>query len=754
MALAAATASAQPVVVSEEIELSAPVARESAGWDDAPAVASDGTDYLVVWRNGFSNDDDLLATRVGGDGGLIEPLALPIAVGDGDEALAGLAWGADAYFAVWTHPAGKRVARISRQGVAAAPIELFAEGAPEGIACGATECLVLLRRDASLHATRIRPDGVVLDPFGFEVADGAVDSPAVARSGDGYLVVWAQAGEVRGARVTPAAEVLDAIPFTIAALSGPAPAYTAITTDGAAFLAAWQDGGTIFGARVGGDGAVLDAPALALADEVSAPALVHDGVSWIMMFTTVSAELQIRATRVFADGMVVPSASPLSTATVNGSGDPRRERPEVAFNGTDVLVVWPARDPEDELALAIDAARAGADLTPRDDPPILVSTVVNATLFPAVAYGGGVYLVAWSGNEREWAGDVFASRVGRDGAVLDTPALVLSDPVEADFVPSVAFDGHDFVVVWSHGYARVTPSGEVLVRSVLFGVGAGQLVPACNGDGRCLASWRTVSNAGEAEGHLLVIDAEGPAEGPVVLPLGAADDPPRLAWDGVGFLAAWSDGDALRTARFAVDGTLETPAATVTTREGLGAVGGLACAEGRCVAVWAEGTPPTFITAVDVAAGAPGGEPIAVAAAMAESVRAGVLHDGTRFLVMWSEHVASLSRASAVYLDDGRMVFDLVPNARMLWSLGGASDGAGRTVAVYDRLDRSPGRGTLRAYARTIASTLPDGGIAEDSGGDGCGCRAGGRGTGGAAIVLLVALALAIPLSYTRNPRT
>jgi hypothetical protein len=62
---------------------------------------------------------------------------------------------------------------------------------------------------------------------------------------------------------------------------------------------------------------------------------------------------------------------------------------------------------------------------------------------PALAVGGDTALVAWEG------GDIFGRRIRSDGTLLDTPhGIVISGAPEKQFRASVAWDGTDWVVAY------------------------------------------------------------------------------------------------------------------------------------------------------------------------------------------------------------------------------------------------------------------------------------------------------------------
>ncbi len=91
---------------------------------------------------------------------------------------------------------------------------------------------------------------------------------------------------------------------------------------------------------------------------------------------------------------------------------------------------------------------------------------------PAVAYGDGVFLVAWKDKRGGSDYDIFCTRIDANGKVLDKTGIVVSSAVRDQINPAVAWNGTYFLVAWTdkrasdglpHIYgARVTSSGQVL----------------------------------------------------------------------------------------------------------------------------------------------------------------------------------------------------------------------------------------------------------------------------------------------------
>lgn len=177
--------------------------------------------------------------------------------------------------------------------------------------------------------------------------------------------------------------------------------------------------------------------------------------------------------------------------------------PDVASDGDGWLAVW-TRYLGGVEAVRVSAAGVAGPL---------VGVGASWTYFPMVAFGGGVYLVAWPAGER-----ILAARLSPAGALLDaTPIELASHPGFLE-VGGVAWDGTRFLVVWIQSSdpagagpiydvhaARVTPDGApldgppagggILVNGL---PSVGKLSPtvASVGDGFLVAWWIDGFDAG------------------------------------------------------------------------------------------------------------------------------------------------------------------------------------------------------------------------------------------------------------------
>src|SRR3990172_2094154 len=127
---------------------------------EAPDVAWDGEDFLVVWSARQLTGIDLFAIRVGPYGDPVDGRPWPVSSSPGNQRRPSIAWDGASHLVVW-----------------------------EDDRAGPTK----------IYATLVTPRGDVIDPKGFAVAESryAQSAPVVAWTGTGFFVVWSE--EVGGA---------------------------------------------------------------------------------------------------------------------------------------------------------------------------------------------------------------------------------------------------------------------------------------------------------------------------------------------------------------------------------------------------------------------------------------------------------------------------------------------------------------------------------------------------------------------------
>ena len=124
-----------------------------------------------------------------------------------------------------------------------------------------------------------------------------------------------------------------------------------------------------------------------------------------------------------------------------------------AFDGTNYFVVW-----EDDHGRVGEGDVYGARISSAgsvlDRPPIRISTARESQVDPQVAFDGENFLVVWSDDRlkpdpEDPQDDVFGARVSRAGVVLDPDGIPISTAEGQQLDPSLAFDGSRFLVVWT-----------------------------------------------------------------------------------------------------------------------------------------------------------------------------------------------------------------------------------------------------------------------------------------------------------------
>jgi hypothetical protein len=283
-----------------------------------PAVAWDGTDFLVVWADGrreTGSNGGIFGARISVTGEILDGTGFRISPPSGVAHDLAVAWGGSTFLVTW-------------------------EGVDSNY-------------KYDIFAARVGPDGEVFDPDGIRVSTARQDEtePAVAWDGSNFLVAWTFHGhngigfdkDILGARVSPQGQVLDASPLSIWTASGSQKS-PHVASNGAESLVVWQDprsgGNHVQGTRIGQDGSILDPAGLDISADAPGseilPNVASDGRDFLVAWQDLRADDgDIYASRVTSDGEVLdPGGVPVAT------GSPRDGTVVVAWDGSNFVAAW------------------------------------------------------------------------------------------------------------------------------------------------------------------------------------------------------------------------------------------------------------------------------------------------------------------------------------------------------------------------------------------------------------------------------
>jgi hypothetical protein len=343
--------------------------------EEDPVPSWNGSRFLVVWQSTRRGPSDIFGTWVGADGEVDPTDGFPISQGPSDGLFPDVAWGGDSHLVVWQD--------------------------------------LRSRRNWQIYGARVRPDGTVLDPDGLAVGAGSGNRrhPRVAWSGQGFFAAWMQerpgAGwDIVATRIAPDGRVLDPEGIVVAGGSGHQ-TRAAVAWTGRTFVVAWMDerrGDTdLFAARVDDEGRVLDPDGIAVstaAGEQGFPAVGASASSngeavIVWVDKRGGGPFQLYGAALAPDGRVVqPDGVALSTA-------PRLHMfPAAACRGTECLIVWEEEQPSGgqmtkitDITRDVRAVRwTGGSIAPA---AFTVEPDAKGNHFATVSAGVSGYLVAW-----------------------------------------------------------------------------------------------------------------------------------------------------------------------------------------------------------------------------------------------------------------------------------------------------------------------------------------------------------------------
>ena len=543
------------------------------GWQDKPALASDGTGFFVVWDDQRepppNNYRHVYGARISNDGSVLDPSGIPIAVDTNEQFEPAIAWNGASYLVSWTDTRSLQTedvyaARVSASGEVLSEAPIAAGGLNEDgsrLASDGTNTLAVWTT-APISGGPADVYGVLLDADGNPIGSPTPISAAprdqkyltVAWAADDYLVAWTdyrndpEWGDIYGARLSREGAVLDPSGLAVAA----APEFqslAAVAWDGSNFMAAWGDGrfrngGDIFAARVTEQGQVLDPNGIVVTfvlNEQRDPAVAWNGSTDLALW---SDERNPSDPDVFG-ARLTPSGSMLDGSGFAVSTATRTQgQPAVAWNGSLYLVAWSDDRNDTPSVEDIYVARVTADGTVLDPDGIQVTSDPGIEGQPAVTWDGAHFLVVWSSSTAEPDVDIDGARIDPDGTVLDPGGFPIAATADNESDPDVVSNGTTSLVVWRRSYelfgARVAQSGAVVdpggIPIAQTGFLQQQPAVASNGEDFFVV-WKDASDIKGAR-----VDASGTVVDPngiVISGVTGIQSSPDVEWNGMRYLAAW-----------------------------------------------------------------------------------------------------------------------------------------------------------------------------------------------------------------------
>lgn len=471
--------------LASDFAISTPVPGEAPHWRWGPHVVASRAVYLAVW------DDDRLdgrripwAMRLNSAGDLLDAIGFPLPFGsDAPRAIA--SDGRD-FFIAWREANEIRLTRLTATDRQFHDLpSLRIDGRPVTMASNGTSLLLVYGAAESvttpLMGVLLSPDGDVISPVAELVSTPAVGfDTRLSVVNDDYLLIWRDLSDSR----------LRAWPTRVAdlqrghfnpAIAGPQGGEAAhrpvVASSGDGVLAAWGATGFNFSSilkarRLDGDGVPTSEAVTINSSNGYGPALTWNGSNYAFFYASLTfsnyfgpMNAPITAVRLDRAGAIIDARQMEYYArTVDGLA-------AASTGNGSTLLVWPGALPGDYSTLQFYADVISADGTSRigKGPPLLVSRSLPDRELPAAVWRGDHHLLAWV--ERASKDRVVAGRIDAEGHAVDGPGIAISirDFGEVDGV-SIDSDGTDALIAWSDTWGthtRIVKSDMTLGANVV-----------------------------------------------------------------------------------------------------------------------------------------------------------------------------------------------------------------------------------------------------------------------------------------------
>ncbi len=312
---------------------------------------------------------------------------------------------------------------------------------------------------STVYAKRITPTGQILDPGGIPIAthgNDHVGTPSVQFDGENFLVVWVgtrgETIEIYAARLTRQGTVLD--PNGKALTTGAVAKedrVIGLAIDGTNSMVTWRSGSDrIYTARISKQANNMDGPTGILIPGTGGyyPAIAFDGTNYLVTFHSWGNNLDVFGARISQDGKV------LDPGTFLIAGGPMQQDHNTSgFDGKNFWVAWVDTDPyNNPLIGRIYAARVSPEGAVLDSPAILITERARGQWAPQLACDGSGCLVVFNVeypfvNSR--IQDLYARRLTQAGVALDAQPIPVSTSFWHQFASVVGYGAGHYMVAWN-----------------------------------------------------------------------------------------------------------------------------------------------------------------------------------------------------------------------------------------------------------------------------------------------------------------
>ena len=554
-----------------------------------PAIAFNGTYYLVVWERYYSDQSEIFGARVAPSGIVVDTVAMNITNAVDYQRLPDISADGSNFLVVWADcrndPGGDDYdiygTRISSDGVildsAGIPISTVTNSqGPPTLAFDGTNYFIVWhdwRNDTGgwtncdIYGTFVDQSGSVLDSSGIVISDfnEIQRKPSITFNGINYLVAWMDARnsqngyDIYGTRVSQTGVVIDTTGIPIL-MSEVDQWDIFVSHDNTNYLVVWNDnsnpvpGSDVYCARVDQTGSVLDTSGIVVSiapNEQIIPAVAFNGTNYLVVWTDFHSNLShwdIYGSRVDQSGATLDSiAIPVCDAQSN------QLWPTVASGNADYLVVWHDYRAGSSYA-DIYATRVNQSGVVLDSTSIAVSTGADAEYYPTVAFDGTNYLVVWGDERNSWRDDIYGTRISSAGVILDSAGIPISTAQNDQYLPSITFDGTNYFVVWTDNRSsssediygtRVNLNGQVLDTAgivIAYAVGD-QSYPSVAFDGvNYLVVWQDLRSGNYCDIYGARVNQSGVVFDWIAITSDTNDQYyPSVAFNGTDYIVVWQN---------------------------------------------------------------------------------------------------------------------------------------------------------------------------------------------------------------------